>query len=276
MVQRERESEGAEFADKDAFVTPAYLEQQAELREAEKAEKLKAEKAPTAQGMTSFYKNILDEESRKNDAAMKAVAARKSATGSLGLAATLSSVASANPVPPQYDPEPEEVPNEAKLAAEVGRKLGRKVDLDDEGRIIDHRQLLTGGLNIGPPKLGPKKPTVSGFALPIAERARQEREKAAAELAKAKQEENEEEGLSQAEKLKLSRERQSALLQQQLIELENNKRKAEEDARNESIKKVARRNDESKVEELKRRAQERRKARQNLMNLTESGDSPAS
>eukprot|EP00918_Siedleckia_nematoides_P004240 GHVU01009488.1.p1 GENE.GHVU01009488.1~~GHVU01009488.1.p1 ORF type:complete len:396 (+),score=69.04 GHVU01009488.1:154-1188(+) len=273
MVQRERESEGADFADKDAFVTPAYLEQQAELRKVEEAEKLKAEKAPTAQGMASFYKNMLDEEARRNDAAVKAVAAKKSGGGALGLAATLSSVAPARPVETQtqYDAEPEAVPNEAKLAAEVGRKLGRQVDLDDEGRIIDHRQLLTGGLNMGPPKLGPKKPTKSGFALPIAERARQEREKAEAEAAAlAKEHEEEEQGLSQAEKLKLSRERQSLLLQQQLIELESTKRKAEEDKLNGSFKKVARRNDETKVEELKRKAQERRQAREKLLNASEA------
>ncbi|EGG06066.1 uncharacterized protein MELLADRAFT_72009 [Melampsora larici-populina 98AG31] len=274
MVQRERELEGAEFADKDAFVTPAYLEQQAELRKAEEEEKLKAEKGPTSKGMSSFYKNILDEDSKRNEAAVKAVAAAAKRSGgtSLNLASTLSSALPASSVSqqPQYDPEPEEVPSEAKLAAEVGRKLGRKVDLDDEGRIIDHRQLLTGGLNVGQPKLGPKKPTKSGFALPIAERARQEREKAEAEAALVKKQEEEEEGISQAEKLKLSRERQSLLLQQQLIELESNKRKAEEDQMKDQIKKVARRNDESKVEELKRKAQERRKAREKVLIPTET------
>ena len=39
MVQREREREGEEFADKDAFVTPAYLAQQEELRKVEAEEK---------------------------------------------------------------------------------------------------------------------------------------------------------------------------------------------------------------------------------------------
>jgi coiled-coil domain-containing protein 55 len=38
MVQREREKEGEEFADKEAFVTEAYKEQQAELRKAEEEE----------------------------------------------------------------------------------------------------------------------------------------------------------------------------------------------------------------------------------------------
>lgn len=41
MVQRERQMEGKEFADKDAFVTPAYLAQQEELRRIEEEEKKK-------------------------------------------------------------------------------------------------------------------------------------------------------------------------------------------------------------------------------------------
>lgn len=41
MVQREREMEGEEFADKDAFVTPAYLAQQEELRKVEEEESRK-------------------------------------------------------------------------------------------------------------------------------------------------------------------------------------------------------------------------------------------
>jgi coiled-coil domain-containing protein 55 len=39
MIQREREMEGDEFADKEAFVTQAYKDQQAEVRRAEAEEK---------------------------------------------------------------------------------------------------------------------------------------------------------------------------------------------------------------------------------------------
>ncbi len=39
MIQREREMEGDEFADKEAFVTQAYKDQMAELRRAEEEEK---------------------------------------------------------------------------------------------------------------------------------------------------------------------------------------------------------------------------------------------
>ena len=39
MIQREREAEGDEFADKDQFVTQAYKDQMAEVRKAEEEEK---------------------------------------------------------------------------------------------------------------------------------------------------------------------------------------------------------------------------------------------
>jgi len=41
MIQREREMEGDEFKDKEAFVTQAYKDQMAELRKAEEEEKLR-------------------------------------------------------------------------------------------------------------------------------------------------------------------------------------------------------------------------------------------
>ena len=41
MIQRERDMEGEEFKDKEAFVTQAYKDQMAELRKAEEEEKLR-------------------------------------------------------------------------------------------------------------------------------------------------------------------------------------------------------------------------------------------
>jgi len=46
MIQREREREGDEFADKEAFVTEAYKLQQAELRVAEEEEKKREGASP--------------------------------------------------------------------------------------------------------------------------------------------------------------------------------------------------------------------------------------
>jgi len=41
MIQRERDMEGEEFKDKEAFVTQAYKDQMVELRKAEEEEKLR-------------------------------------------------------------------------------------------------------------------------------------------------------------------------------------------------------------------------------------------
>jgi hypothetical protein len=46
MIQREREREGDEFVDKDAFVTPSYLKQQEELKVAEEEEKKREGASP--------------------------------------------------------------------------------------------------------------------------------------------------------------------------------------------------------------------------------------
>lgn len=272
LVARERQAEGADFADKDAFVTPAYLAQQEEFRRLEEEERKKAEKGPTNEGRAKLYKGLLDEDSRRHEAAMKAVEKRNaekqaaaSGGGSLGLSALLKDQAasSAKPQAPQYDAEPESAPDEVKVAEEASKRLGRKIDMDDEGRIVDHRQLLTGGLNVGSRKAvhGPSRDR--GFALPIAQRAQEDREKLAAQ-AKSEMNEVGEDGLSRADKIRLSRERQSRMLEQQLVELEQKKRKAEEDKLEEGVKKVAKRNDESRVEELKRKALERRKQREDM------------
>jgi hypothetical protein len=41
MIQREREAEGDEFRDKEAFVTQAYKDQMAEVRKAEEEERMR-------------------------------------------------------------------------------------------------------------------------------------------------------------------------------------------------------------------------------------------
>ena len=275
LVARERVAEGSEFADKDAFVTPAYLEQQEEFRRLEEEERRKAEKGPTNEGAARFYKGMLDDESKRHEAAMaavakknaqkKAAAAAASGGGSLGLSALLADQSSSTNRQPQYDAEPEAAPSEAKVAEEASKKLGRKVELDDEGRIIDHRQLLTGGLNVGTKK-GPldNKSGNRGFAIPIAQRAKEDREKQA-ELAKAEMDAIGDDGLTRAEKIRMSRERQSRMLESQLVELEERKRKAEAEKAEEGVRKVQKRNDESKVDELKRKALERRKQREEMV-----------
>ena len=146
--KKEREAEGDEFADKEKFVTNAYKRQQEELRKAAEEEKRKEGMSQAViwltienarmnnRGMASFYRNLLEEEETKHDLAVQAAA--KAAKEGKQSSAT----------------EPIEIPREKKLAdeaREVNAKLGTDaVLINDEGEVVDKRQLLKGGLNVRP------------------------------------------------------------------------------------------------------------------------------
>ncbi|KAF2434503.1 hypothetical protein EJ08DRAFT_469051 [Tothia fuscella] len=147
QLQREREAEGEEFADKEKFVTSAYKQQQEEVRIAEAEEKKRQEaeeKKKKAMGMQGFYKNMMNQqESRYQEALAATEEAEKT-----GIVVKL-------------DQEKTDI----ELAKEMEAK-GAHVTLNDEGQIVDKRQLLTAGLNIKKPKAAPKP--VSTAKAPVA------------------------------------------------------------------------------------------------------------
>ncbi|POS82912.1 hypothetical protein EPUL_006728, partial [Erysiphe pulchra] len=131
-LQREREAEGDEYADKEKFVTTAYKKQQEENRRLEQEEKAREEsdaKKNMGTGMLDFYKNVLEKQERKHAEIVKAVDERVKS----GLV------------------EEEEIPREktvSEIAKEINAKKAGSIMVNDEGDVIDKRQLLTGGLNI--------------------------------------------------------------------------------------------------------------------------------
>jgi coiled-coil domain-containing protein 55 len=132
LLQREREAEGDEFADKEKFVTGAYKAQQEETRKAEEEEKkrLEAEEGMKKKfGMQGFHKQMLAEQERRHQEAMEA-AARALKEG-IKLPAE----------------ETEKEKTDAEIAEEL-RKQGKKVILNDDGQVADQRQLLSAGLNV--------------------------------------------------------------------------------------------------------------------------------
>jgi hypothetical protein len=147
LLAREREAEGDEFADKEKFVTAAYRAQQEEVRriEAEEAEreKLEEERRKKGLGMTSFYKDVLERDEKKHEEAMRAAAeaaARKRA-GSLEDAEKNAAAAAA------------ETPGEEKSAEQIAAELnarGARIIVNEEGEVVDKRQLLSAGLNVAP------------------------------------------------------------------------------------------------------------------------------
>lgn len=136
-LAREREQEGDEFADKEKFVTSAYKKQQEENRRLEEEEKKREEeeaKKNKGRGMTSFYKDLLAQDERRH---AEVVAAAEEA-------------AKAGPSIVDGEDEKKEK-TEAEIAREINEKTGKEaISVNDEGQVVDKRQLLKGGLNIVP------------------------------------------------------------------------------------------------------------------------------
>ncbi|KAF7793135.1 hypothetical protein EIP86_004244 [Pleurotus ostreatoroseus] len=147
MIQREREMEGDEFKDKDAFVTQAYKDQMAEVRRAEEEEKqreeLERKKNKGMGGMAQFYKKLLEESEQKHDETVAATQ-EKPVKGPQMPNLTITK-------PPDFAPK-----SDVELA-KIARDQGKDVELNDDNQIVDKRELLSAGLNLSAPntrKLG--------------------------------------------------------------------------------------------------------------------------
>lgn len=133
FLQRERENEGEEFEDKEKFVTGAYREMQESNRKIEEEEQRRKEeeekKKRAGEGMSAFYKGMMDQREKAHQEAMEA--AEK-----MGEGVQLEGR------------ERERIKSDAEIAKEM-REKGVNVHLNEEGQMTDKRELLTAGLNIG-------------------------------------------------------------------------------------------------------------------------------
>lgn len=134
-LAREREAEGDEYADKEKFVTTAYKRQQEENRRLEAEEKIREEEEARKNkgtGMTNFYKNMLEKQEQKHAEVIKAVEER------------------IKEGPRLDDEDAEKQRTEADIAREINAKKADAIAINDEGQVVDKRQLLKGGLNVAP------------------------------------------------------------------------------------------------------------------------------
>ncbi|RHZ67695.1 splicing regulator NSRP1-like domain-containing protein [Aspergillus thermomutatus] len=162
LLAKEREAEGDEFADKEKFVTSAYKAQQEELRriEQEDAERERQEEERRKQnggtGMVGFYRDMLSRDEQRHEEVVKAAeeAARRVQAGEV--------VAAEEPTAEAANKEK----TEAQIAAELNAK-GAHIAINDEGQVVDKRQLLSAGLNVAPKP----KPSASASAAAAAARA---------------------------------------------------------------------------------------------------------
>jgi coiled-coil domain-containing protein 55 len=148
MLQRDREAEGDEFADKEKFVTGAYKEQQAEMARLEEEEARKEEeelKRRAGMGMSGFYRGVLERDEKRHE---ELIAAAEQAENTLS-------------TQPQNDDSPHTPKTAEDLARTLNSKNPQAIILNDDGLVVDKRQLLSAGLNVAP-----KKPPPSASSTP--------------------------------------------------------------------------------------------------------------
>lgn len=201
-IQRERENEGDEFKDKEAFVTSAYKAQQVEMRKAEEEEAKRLEeeeeKRRRGAGMMDFNKRMLEREEERMKAIAEAEERKKNAAGDEG-------VEDKEKTPGEDGDGDVDVDRKAKDLNEHGARIA----VNEEGEVIDKRQLLTAGLNVAP-----KKPGAANKAGPAqaksAERPQGPRAGGATDARQAQ------------------RERQSRMVERQMEQMMEKQREAEE------------------------------------------------
>ncbi|KAK4123729.1 hypothetical protein N657DRAFT_680875 [Parathielavia appendiculata] len=136
-LQRERAAEGDEFADKEKFVTEAYRRQQEANRRLQEEEARKEEeerKRNQGRGLAEFYKGMLERGEREHALLVKAAEEGvQPRGGNVGL-------------------EEEDREKSAAERAKEINAMGGNVLVNDEGEVVDKRQLLKGGLNVAAKK----------------------------------------------------------------------------------------------------------------------------
>lgn len=170
MIQRERDMEGDEFKDKEAFVTQAYKDQMAELRKAEEEEKLRegtscvhrlmnfpaldidyfnaeAEKKKRkgfGGGMAQFYQKLLEEEAKAHE---ETVALTTSSSSDPSSSKQIQGPNLTITKPPASEPRIPGAKSDLELVNDAAQK-GIEIELNDDNQIVDKRELLSVGLNL--------------------------------------------------------------------------------------------------------------------------------
>lgn len=139
-IAREREEEGEEYAGTEKFVTEAYKKQQEENRRIEEEERRREEEESRKNrggGMTAFYKDLLERGDKQHAEVLKAAEER----------------AKSGPKPGDGDEAREEAEEKkTKTDADRAREINEKggtITINEDGQVVDKRELLRGGLNLG-------------------------------------------------------------------------------------------------------------------------------
>ncbi|KAG9303467.1 hypothetical protein G9A89_013794 [Geosiphon pyriformis] len=232
-IQRERETEGDEFDDKEIFVTSAYKIQAEELRKMEEEDR-KKEKEQSNKGkyMSSFYRELLDQ---TNTAKIEAIQASR---------ASIKLPASKNLLPSNKVQEDEKIRDLSyetdKALADMAIASGLKVVLNDDEKIIDKRQLLSAGLNVPKKKLATNSGSYQNYPR-SSDNNKYNQHGVKGSLSSSNRQEMD------------RRERQSRDIEKQILETQ---RKAEDEQKlkdEKLIQKLARKNDETTISDARAR-----------------------
>ncbi|KAL1305777.1 hypothetical protein AAFC00_003944 [Neodothiora populina] len=227
LLQKERENEGDEFADKEKFVTGAYKQQQEETKRLEEAEKKKTaeeeeRRRKNGGGMQGFYKNLMGQEDKRHAEALEAT--KKLERGE---------------IPSSLDADDDKNNRtEAQLAAEM-RAKGVNIHINEEGQITDKRQLLSAGLNVAP--AGGKTNLHSADHLKA---SNQKNRESAFQSGSGRYDRNDQRAM---------RERQTRMLEDQLEQANKRKREEEEEERKKLEEKSKSRKTETDVSSARER-----------------------
>ncbi|KAG0339674.1 hypothetical protein BG000_001632 [Podila horticola] len=241
-IEREREKEGEEFKDKEMFITPAYKAQKEAMRKAEEEDRKREEmlaKDKDGSLMQGFYKNLLDQRTQLR-------------TGSEGDAASSRKVSAVELEALEQEKRNKE--REEREIAEQARERGLKVSVNDEGQVVDKRELLKGGLNIVK-----KKPTTGSTSSSSGSRSGRDHRSSDYDRDRAYREYKDSKSSSRhgndryEDRGSDPRSRTTEMIERQLLEQEE-KRKEEEKQREDSIREsLKRKNEDNQVMDAKAR-----------------------
>ncbi len=140
--QREREAEGDEYAGTEAFVTEAYREHLEEIKRLEEKEAKEEEqqRSKAKAGGASFFKDMMKAQDADHLAVMQAAtAATDKGKGKASEEEIQSSNTAASEAPRKK--------SDLELARDA-RARGLRAELNEEGELVDKRDVLGKGLNI--------------------------------------------------------------------------------------------------------------------------------
>ncbi|KAG0223910.1 hypothetical protein BGW41_005288 [Actinomortierella wolfii] len=263
-LERERQAEGDMYSDKEQFVTPAYKAQKEAARLAEEEERKREEEAAKdkdGKRMQGFYRHLMNEQSRLRPGGEDAEAIAKK----LGVQNTEEGLKLAAELARDLDRDKTE---EEKEQIEKARAEGLRVVVNDDGQVVDKRDLLKSGLNVFtkkdvPSVLGRSSSSSSTSRDRDRDRDRREhrdRDSRGSRGSSSSYRDSRDRPSSRETPNQQQRSRMTEIIEKQLLEQEKQREKEEMERQNSIREALKRKNQDDQVMDAKARYLARKKA----------------